>query len=106
MTGIEPASPAWEAGVLPMNYICVWIDYSISKRKIKRFFISKPFCILWKRLGKQTATFQLTTYTDWKNPTISEIKVADRKLTIGVHISTNAASWGTVNDFALYKIAD
>ena len=22
MTGIEPASPAWEAGVLPMNYIC------------------------------------------------------------------------------------
>ena len=24
MTGIEPASPAWEAGVLPMNYICIW----------------------------------------------------------------------------------
>ena len=23
MTGIEPASPAWEAGVLPMNYICI-----------------------------------------------------------------------------------
>jgi hypothetical protein len=23
MTGIEPASPAWEAGVLPMNYICL-----------------------------------------------------------------------------------
>ena len=22
MTGIEPASPAWEAGVLPMNYAC------------------------------------------------------------------------------------
>ena len=22
MTGVEPASPAWEAGVLPMNYIC------------------------------------------------------------------------------------
>ena len=22
ITGIEPASPAWEAGVLPMNYIC------------------------------------------------------------------------------------
>ncbi len=21
ITGIEPASPAWEAGVLPMNYI-------------------------------------------------------------------------------------
>lgn len=23
MTGIEPAFPAWEAGVLPMNYICI-----------------------------------------------------------------------------------
>ncbi len=23
MTGIEPASPAWEAGILPMNYICM-----------------------------------------------------------------------------------
>ena len=22
ITGVEPASPAWEAGVLPMNYIC------------------------------------------------------------------------------------
>ena len=22
MTGIEPACPAWEAGVLPLNYIC------------------------------------------------------------------------------------
>lgn len=37
---------------------------------------------------------------------ISEIKVADGKLIIGVRISTNAASWGTVDDFALYKIAD
>ena len=24
ITGIEPASPAWEAGVLPMNYICLF----------------------------------------------------------------------------------
>ena len=24
MTGIEPAYPAWEAGVLPLNYICGW----------------------------------------------------------------------------------
>ena len=23
ITGIEPASPAWEAGILPMNYIRV-----------------------------------------------------------------------------------
>lgn len=25
ITGIEPASPAWEAGVLPMNYIRIHI---------------------------------------------------------------------------------
>ena len=30
MTGIEPASPAWEAGVLPMNYICVSIIWQKS----------------------------------------------------------------------------
>ena len=23
ITGIEPASPAWEASILPMNYICM-----------------------------------------------------------------------------------
>lgn len=23
MAGIEPVSPAWEASVLPMNYICI-----------------------------------------------------------------------------------
>ncbi len=55
---------------------------------------------------EQTAPFELTTYIDWKNPTISEIKVTDGKLTIGVRIKTNAKSWGTVDDFALYKIAD
>ncbi len=25
ITGIEPASPAWEASILPMNYICMTI---------------------------------------------------------------------------------
>lgn len=39
MTGIEPASPAWEAGVLPMNYICTEIRYSDSIAHI--FFICK-----------------------------------------------------------------
>ena len=26
VTGIEPARPAWEAGVLPLNYTCVIYD--------------------------------------------------------------------------------
>lgn len=31
ITGIEPASPAWEAGILPMNYICVFSIISYLK---------------------------------------------------------------------------
>lgn len=50
--------------------------------------------------------FMVTTYADWKNPTIPEIVVTDGILTIGVRIRCNAKSWGTVDDVALYKIAD
>ena len=25
ITGVEPAFPAWEAGVLPMNHICIFL---------------------------------------------------------------------------------
>ena len=35
ITGIEPASPAWEAGVLPMNYICVYSYYNTRSSEIK-----------------------------------------------------------------------
>lgn len=35
ITGIEPASPAWEAGVLPMNYICMYPYYSTRILEIK-----------------------------------------------------------------------
>lgn len=48
--------------------------------------------------------FVLTSYADWKNPTIPEINVTGGKLTIGVAIDTNVKSWGTVDDFGLYKI--
>lgn len=56
--------------------------------------------------GELTEPFKLTTYIDWKNPTIPQIRVEDGNLTIGVRIKTNATSWGTVDDFALYKISD
>lgn len=56
--------------------------------------------------GEQTDSFSLTTYIDWKNPTIPEIKVTDGILTIGVRVKTNPQSWGTIDDFALYKISD
>lgn len=56
--------------------------------------------------GEQTESFMVTTYNDWKNPTIPEIKVTDGKLTIGVRMKCNPRSWGTVDDFTLNRISD
>ena len=38
ITGIEPASSAWEADVLPMNYICVLRYYNIKNKICNQFF--------------------------------------------------------------------
>lgn len=43
-----------------------------------------------------TAPFMLTTYADWQNPVIPEIKVTDGSLTIGVRYKCNVNSWGTL----------
>lgn len=56
--------------------------------------------------GEQTDGFTLTTYADWKNPTIDSIKVTDGTLTIGVRLKCNVSSWGTVDDFTLNRIGD
>lgn len=56
--------------------------------------------------GEQTASFMVTTWADWQNPTIPDIKITDGTLTIGVRMKCNAASWGTVDDFTLNKISD
>ena len=53
-----------------------------------------------------TAPFMLTTYADWQNPVIPEIKVTDGSLTIGVRYKCNVNSWGTLDDVTLYKIAE
>ena len=41
ITGIEPASSAWEADVLPMNYACKFMEtmliISLNFRKVKAF---------------------------------------------------------------------
>lgn len=55
---------------------------------------------------EQTAPFMVTTWTDWKTPSIPEIKVTDGTLTIGVRMKCNAASWGTLDDFTLNRISD
>ncbi|MDE7185825.1 MAG: Ig-like domain-containing protein, partial [Lachnospiraceae bacterium] len=56
--------------------------------------------------GEQTEPFMVTTYKDWKNPTIPEIKVSDGSLTIGVRMKCNPLSWGTVDDFVLNRVSD
>ncbi len=55
---------------------------------------------------EQTVPFMVTSWADWKTPTIPEIKVTDGTLTIGVRMNCNAASWGTVDDFTLNRISD
>jgi arabinogalactan endo-1,4-beta-galactosidase len=59
--------------------------------------------------GKEVdpASFVLTTWTDWKLPTINDIKIADGDtLTIGVRMKCNAGAWGTMDDFTLNRISD
>ena len=41
MMGVEPTLPAWEAEVLPMNYIRVWKQYITRTGKIQPL-ISAP----------------------------------------------------------------
>lgn len=55
--------------------------------------------------GELTDSFALSGWTDWKNPTISEIKVTD-SVAVGVRMKCNKGSWGTVDDFVLNRISD
>lgn len=59
--------------------------------------------------GKEVdpASFMVTTWADWKQPTIKDIKIADGDtLTIGVRMKCNVGAWGTVDDFTLNRISD
>lgn len=55
---------------------------------------------------EQTEPFMVTTWANWQNPVIPEIKVTDGTLTIGVRIKSNVKSWGTVDEFILNRISD
>lgn len=56
--------------------------------------------------GELTEPFMVTSYKDWKNPTIPQIKVSDGSLVIGVRMKCNPLSWGTVDDFVLNRVSD
>lgn len=51
--------------------------------------------------------FMLTTWTDWKQPKVDNIRIGDGDtLAIGVRMKCNANSWGTIDDFTLNRISD
>lgn len=51
--------------------------------------------------------FMLTTWTDWKQPKVDNIRIGDGDtLTIGVRMKCNANSWGTIDDFTLNRISN
>ena len=53
-----------------------------------------------------TQSFELTGYADWKEPTVTKIKLTDDRMVIGVRMKCNGGSWGTVDDFTLNRIGD
>lgn len=52
------------------------------------------------------ASFDLTGWTDWQKPEISEIIVTDGTVTIGATLSLPGGAWGTLDDFVLYRVGD
>ena len=53
-----------------------------------------------------TQSFELTGYAEWKEPTVTKIKLAGDSMVIGVRMKCNGGSWGTVDDFTLNRIGD
>lgn len=53
-----------------------------------------------------TQSFELTGYAEWKEPTVTKIKLTDDRMVIGVRMKCNGGSWGTVDDFTLNRIGD
>ena len=53
-----------------------------------------------------TQSFELTGYADWKEPTVTKIKLTGDSMVIGVRMKCNGGSWGTVDDFTLNRIGD
>ena len=58
--------------------------------------------------GEQNCPFTLTSYADWQNPVIDNIKVTDAdagKITVGVRYKCPVGSWGTLDDIILNMIS-
>ena len=52
-----------------------------------------------------TQPFMMVGWANWQVPKISDIKVHDGAMTIGVRFRCNKGSWGTVDDFTLNRVS-
>ena len=53
-----------------------------------------------------TQQFELTGYADWKEPTVTDIKLTGDTIVVGVRMKCNGGSWGTVDDFTLNRVGE
>jgi arabinogalactan endo-1,4-beta-galactosidase len=61
---------------------------------------------LFARVGGEEAeaSVELKGWQEWQDPVISAIEVTDGAVTIGVEVHCTPGSWGTIDDFYLYRI--
>lgn len=53
-----------------------------------------------------TQSFELTEYADWKEPTVTDIKLTGDTIVVGVRMKCNGGSWGTVDDVTLNRVGE
>lgn len=53
-----------------------------------------------------TQNFELTGYADWKEPTVTDIKLTGDTIVVGVRMKCNGGSWGTVDDVTLNRAGE
>ncbi len=53
-----------------------------------------------------TQNFELTGYADWKEPTVTDIKLTGDTIVVGVRMKCNGGSWGTVDDVTLNRVGE
>ena len=51
-------------------------------------------------------SFELTGYADWKEPTVTDIKLTGDTIVVGVRMKCNGGSWGTVDDVTLNRVGE
>lgn len=68
----------------------------------------KSSMIFAKNFGGDEITAEYVTngWSDWKTPTIENIKVTNGTIIIGALVDGNAGNWGAIDDFKLIKTAD